>query len=349
MKKLILKIIKVLSLVLITLFISAIIYIFFTVPKLPDNTDKIVKEVINSPIPEFVKGKTGFIKNGKIKIWYESISPDTVNKGTILLFMGISNDALGWPQSFIDKLTSSGYQVIRYDYRGTGFSDWCIDWKKNPYSLKDLARDAKIILDSLNVKKVNLVGVSLGGMIAQEFAINFPDRSLSLTSIMSSGNILDKNLPPISKKIVAELIKVGIKYGIKKDIESQIKMQLAARTVLKGSASYDIDLKGISQQVFYNIKNRNGINPQASPQHHKATYESGSRYDKLKDLKMPVLIIHGLNDPFIPVQHSNFQASIIPGAKTKYFKNMGHDFPPYLEDSIVNEIDNLIGSIVNIK
>ncbi len=348
-KKLIFKVLKVLLLIFITIFISATIYIFFTGPKLPENTDQIVKEVINSPIPEFVKGKTGFVKNGKIKIWYESISPEKENKGTILLFMGISNDALGWPQTFLDKLTSSGHLVIRYDYRGTGFSDWCLDWKKNPYSLKDLATDAKIILDSLNVKKVNLVGVSLGGMVAQEFAINFPDRSMSLTSIMSSGNILDKNLPPISKKIVAELIKVGIKYGIKKDLESQIKMQLAARTVLKGSASYDIDLKGISQQVIYNIKKRNGINPQASPQHHKATYESGSRYDKLKDLKMQVLIMHGLNDPFIPVQHSKYQASIIPKAKIKYFKNMGHDFPPYLEDSIVNEIDNMIDSIDKIK
>lgn len=345
MQKIVIKVLKVLAIFFLAIIILAVVYIFFTGPKLPENTGSIVSEVINSPITEFVKGKTGFVKNGQVKIWYESISPDTVNKGTILLFMGISNDALGWPQTFIDKLTDSGYGVIRFDYRGTGYSDWCIDWKKKPYSLKDIATDAKIILDSLNVKKVHLIGVSLGGMVAQEFAINFPDHSLTLTSIMSSGNILDNNLPPISKKIVAELIKVGIKYGIKHDLSSQIILQLAARTILKGNAKYDLDIEGISRQVFYNIKKRNGINPEASAQHHQATYKSGSRYAQLKDLKIPVLIIHGLNDPFIPIEHSKYQASIIPGAKTKYFNNMGHDFPPYLEDSIVNEIDKLISSV----
>ena len=136
-------------------------------------------------MPNFVKGQTGYAVNNGTKIWYESILPTDTNKGAILLFMGISNDALGWPQPFIDNLVNSGYQVIRYDYRGTGLSSCVENWEEQPYSLTDLANDGKVILDSLKIEKVNLLGVSLGGMVAQEFAINFPERTSTLTSLMS--------------------------------------------------------------------------------------------------------------------------------------------------------------------
>jgi pimeloyl-ACP methyl ester carboxylesterase len=342
MKKYILKIFKILAITLLAIFLVIAFYVFFTGPKLPENTDEIVKKVISSELPEFIKGKADYIRSGDLKIWYESITPSETSKGTILLFMGISNDALAWPQSFIDKLVNSGYQVVRYDYRGTGLSDWVENWKEKPYSLADLANDAKIIMDSLKIKSANLVGVSMGGMVAQEFAINFPERTLSLTSIMSSGNIIDEKLPPISKKVVLDLVKTGIKYGIGKSDTKSIILQLAAREILKGKARYDLDIKLIAEQVLYNMKKRKGFNPLASEQHHEATYRSGSRYEKLKNLKIPVLIIHGTDDPFIPIEHSKKLASVIPHSKTKWFKNMGHDFPPVLEDSIVFEIDNLI-------
>ena len=160
-------------------------FIFFIGPKLPANTDTIIENVINTELPEFVKGKSGYVISDDHKIWYESITPKGSNKGAILLFMGMASDALGWPQTFIDKLVNSGYQVIRYDYRGTGLSDWIEGWKQKPYSLADLARDAETILDTLNIREAHLVGLSLGGMVAQEFAIKNKDRTLSLTSIMS--------------------------------------------------------------------------------------------------------------------------------------------------------------------
>ncbi|MDW7776816.1 MAG: alpha/beta hydrolase [Methanosarcinales archaeon] len=126
------------------------------------------------------------------------MTPKDSKKGTILLFMGMGSDALMWPQSFVDQLVDSGYQVIRYDYRGTGQSDWVEDWQQNPYSLVDLAKDAQIILDTLNVSKVHLVGLSVGGMVAQEFALENPDKTQTLTIIMSSGDIFDKELPEAS-------------------------------------------------------------------------------------------------------------------------------------------------------
>lgn len=329
---------------ILVLLIGLATYVALSAPKLPDHSNAIIEDVLSSALPEFIKGQAGYALNGGTKIWYESISPTDTNKGAILLFMGISNDALGWPQPFIDHLVNSGYQVIRYDYRGTGLSDWAENWEEQPYSLTDLANDGKIILDALKIEQANLLGVSLGGMVAQEFAINFPERTNTLTSLMSSGNILDKELPPISSKIVFELVKTSMRYGIFSGEKNTIKLHLSSRLILQGDAEYGTDVKGTAEQVLYNLRKRKGYNPNASKQHHEATYRSGSRYDKLKNLKLPVLIMHGLNDPFIPIEHSKKMATIIPKARTRWIENMGHDIPLNLIDEITNEIFTIIDS-----
>ncbi len=335
---------KIIGIVILIFLIGGISYIFLTVPQLPKNSDAIIEDIITSEVPRLVKGKSGYVVNNVTKIWYESISPKDTNKGAILLFMGISNDALGWPQAFIDRLVKSGYQIIRFDYRGTGLSDWMENWAEQPYSLKDLASDSKVILDSLKIEKAHLFGISLGGMVAQEFAINFPERTNTLTSLMSSGNILDKELTPISNEIVFKLIKTSIRYGVFPSEKNTIKLHISSRIILQGEAKYDIDVKGTATQVLYNLRKRSGYNPDASSQHHEATYRSGSRYDKLKRLEMPVLIMHGLNDPFIPIEHSEKMATIIPNARTKWFENMGHDIPVNLTDTICDEIIKFLNS-----
>ncbi|MCK5031127.1 MAG: alpha/beta hydrolase, partial [Thermoplasmatales archaeon] len=197
--------------------------------------------------------------------------------------------------------------------------------------------------DTLKISKAHLIGLSLGGMVAQEFAIENADRTLTLTSMMSSGNIVDKELPKISKGIVFDFIKIAIKYGIFQSEKNTIKLIVSAKVILRGDAQYDIDVKGTAEQVLYNLKKRKGYNPNVSSQHDEAAKLSGSRYDKLKDLKIPVLIIHGINDPLVSIEHSKKLASVIPNSKTKWYNNMGHDLPSNLIDSITKEI------ILNIK
>jgi pimeloyl-ACP methyl ester carboxylesterase len=337
------KLLVAIGLVLFVLLLSVIIYIFFTGPELPDDTDMIIDNVLTSAIPEFVKGESGFVVSDNYKIWYESITPKIVNKGVILLFMGMAADALEWPPRFIDRLLNSGYQVIRFDYRGTGMSDWVENWKEKPYSLTDLAKDSEEILDALKIREAHLVGLSMGGMVAQEFAIKNTDRAQSLTIMMSSGDIEDKNLPKVSKRIAFDFLKVGIKYGIFRSEKNTIKLLISARMILRGDARYDIDVKGVAERVLYNLRQRNGYNPNVSSQHDDAAKRSRSRYGKLKDLKIPVLIIHGMNDPLVPIAHGKKLAAVIPGSKTKWFDNMGHDLPPYLIDQICSEI------LLNIK
>lgn len=243
-----------------------------------------------------------------------------------------------WPQTFIDGFVNSGYRVVRFDYRGVGESDWVQNWRKRPYSITDLAGDARAILDELGIDRVHAVGMSLGGMVAEEFAFRYPDRTLTLTTLMSSGDIYDPALPQVSGSIVFDFTKIGIKYGLFPSEKNTIKMMLGAQVILRGDAKYDLDVRGTAERVLYILRERKGFNPDASKQHDRAARLWGAHYAQLKELHIPVLIIHGKNDPFVSIVHSRKLASIIPGAKVKWFDDMGHDLPPDLVDAIVGEI-----------
>lgn len=344
--KLLKKSIKYLGIILLFFIIGSSIYLYRTGPILPKDTDEILEKVIALPLPELIKGKTGFVNSKGINIWYESILPKESPKGVILLIMGISNDALGWPPKFIQSFVDSGYQVIRYDHRGTGLSDWIEDFdSEHPYSLSDMAFDGISILDVLQVEKANIIGVSMGGMIAQELTIKHPDRVQSLTSIMSSGNIFDEELPPISSEVAYDLIKVAIKYSVISTEKNKIKLHLASRSILTGDGYQNLNIKEISEQVLYNIQNRKGYNANVSQQHQAAVFTSGSRYDSLKNLKVPTLIIHGKEDPFIPIAHGIKCVNLIPNADSLWVDNMGHDIPneliPILSKKIIENFNRM--------
>lgn len=334
----VLKILKIGGLIFSLLLAALIVIIFFTGPELPGNSDQIVREVIHSGPPELVRGDSGTIVSDGHKIWYESVRPAGKRKGTILLFMGMASDALMWPQSFIDKLSAAGYQVIRFDYRGVGQSDRVADWKRSPYTLADLAKDARAVIDNLKVTKVHLVGFSMGGMVAQEFAIRYPQNTVSMVNLMSSGYIHDPALPRTSGMVAAKFLKIGIKYGLIPGEANMIRMMLASKIILRGNANYKIDVRNTANQVLYNLRRRNGYNPDVSAQHDMAVRLSGSRYARLKELRIPTLIIHGRNDPLAPIAHSEKLASIIPNARSEWIDNMGHDLPFGLVEPVGNMI-----------
>ncbi|MFC2104536.1 alpha/beta fold hydrolase [Bacteroidota bacterium] len=336
------KILKTFLISLISLFsivlIGMLIYLS-SILRLSSEVKTIIKEVVKSEVPEIINGETGFAINDNVKIWYESIAPKDSAKASVLLFMGIANDGLAWPDYFIQPFIDSGYQVIRFDYRGTGLSDWMTDWSKsNAYSLSDISADGIAILDKLKIKKAHIIGLSMGGMVAQETVINYPDRILSLISIMSSGYIQDPNLMGISMDIIKDFVKLGLKYGIIKSEKNSLKLQISARQLLMGDNQYTINYKKMSEQVLYNLRNRNGYNPKVSQQHIYATSLSGSRYEGLKKIEIPTLIIHGNSDPFIPIEHGKKCVELIPNAKALFIDGLGHDIPEEFSDTIVNSI-----------
>ena len=333
------KILKISAVPVIALLLSALLYTCVSVPKLSDDTLRTMEEVMDEPLPELVKGETGFAVSGNWKIWYERISPKDSPKGTVLLVMGAANDALAWPQRFVSAFTDAGYQVVRYDHRGTGFSTRLKEVKgTKQYTLNEMAQDPIAILDTLNIQKAHFVGASMGGMLSQLVAINHPDRTESLTSIMSSANLFDTLLPSPSPEILPKMISAVIKHGVFGGKKGKIKLQLVHKRILMGEAKGAISVRPGTEAALYTIEKHNGYHFSAGRLHQKAIETSESRYDALSKLNLPVLIVHGEQDPVIPIAHGKKMAKIIPNADSLWLDNMGHDVPDALIDTLCSKI-----------
>jgi len=195
-------------------FVGCQAYSCASIPKLSKENKQTIKEVLDEPLPEVVTGETGFVLNKGNKIWYEKIPAQSETKGTVLLIMGNGQDALAWPPDFVSNFTDAGYEVIRYDHRGTGLSEYGSTWKKkDPYTLTDMAGDAIAILDTLKIQKAHIVGASMGGMIAQIIALEKPERTETLISIMSSGDVMDPELSPMSDEVLPKMISAILNHG----------------------------------------------------------------------------------------------------------------------------------------
>lgn len=308
-------------------------------PKLSKAEKQIIRQVVRAPLPEMVGGETGFATSQEHAIWYERIRPNGPSKGVIVLIMGNGNDALSWPVSFVSSLVAEDYEVVRFDHRGTGLSTSTKKWKKkDPYSLDDMAGDVIAILDTLNVQKAHVVGASMGGMIAQLVAIKHPNRTASLTSIMSSGDVLDPELPPMSNEVVPKMVGAIFKYGFFGSKRGQIKRQIVQKKILMGKATGTIPIKPMAETSLYNLKKRDGYKLLSARHHYEAILNSSSRHEALSKLEIPVLLIHGVQDPVIPISHGKKLATLMPQADTFWVANMGHDFPETALPQIVGKM-----------
>lgn len=308
-------------------------------PRLSKSEKKTIREVVRKPVPQAVTGETGFAQSQEHSLWYERIRPAEPNHGAIVLIMGNGNDALSWPTSFVTSLVRQNYEVIRFDHRGTGLSTSTKRWKKkDPYSLQDMAGDVIAILDTLKIEKAHIVGASMGGMIAQLVAIHYPERTASLTSIMSSGYVQDPNLPPMSNEVVPKMVGAILNYGFFGNKKGQIKRQIVQKKILMGEATGAIPVQSLAETSFYNLKVRNGYKLMAARHHYEAILNAGSRYEALAQLEMPMLFIHGEKDPVIPIAHGKELAARLPRAETLWISNMGHDFPEEALPKIVEAI-----------
>ena len=323
------------STILLTVLAGAALYIIFSGPKLPPETDTILDEVLNSDLEGIITGQTGFVSASGLDIWYESIMPQGPSAGVVLLNISLAGNALDWPLDFVHTFVESGYQVIRYDQRGTGLSDWVQNWdRKQPYSLADMASDAVAVLDALYIQQAHVVGLSMGGMVAQEIAIQHPGRVASLTLMMTSGDVTDPDLPGLTSRYLIGLFVRGIpllKYRLMGGEKNLLKERIAKMlTVFRQD---ELDIKAITEVALYDLRQRRGVSIKAIFQHQAAVTVSGSRHEKLQAVNVPTLVIHGTADQFIPVEHGEKLVDIIPNAKGMWLEDVGHIFPfPNMDD-----------------
>lgn len=304
-------------------------------PGLPPGTDRMIARIRAAPLTGVVSGESGYAQSRGVRIWYESIPPIGAERGVILLNIALGASCLFWPPGFLRALSSAGYRVVRYDQRGTGASSRLPDWsRRHPYSLIDMAGDAIAVLDELGIARVHVIGLSLGGFIAQEIAIAHPERVRSLTLMSTSADPTDASIPgprawPLIKAAVAAL--PLLRYRVLGGEANLVKEVLAGLQAQGGDDP--VDMEEWTRIVLYDLRERGGLSLRALRQHQAAVTVTRSRYPLLGTITAPTLVIHGKNDAFVPIAHGRRLAEAIPTASGLWLEDTGHPFPyPHMRE-----------------
>jgi len=310
------------------------------------------------------------VEANNINIWYEEYGNQ--EKETILLIMGANANCMQWDQEFIDQLVSNDYHVIRFDNRDVGKTTWfgkepafnkflkilpnfllkmivnsifglAVDEKgrfkfsessQTQYDLSDMAKDAVSLMDVLKIEKAHIIGASMGGMITQIIALDYPERVLSITPIMTSPGVQNDSLSGPTKELL-EAIKKSFVFNLKGRIEDgvvEIYRQLTGSRFPFNEQEFREKLKPVIAH---------GNNPFAL--HGAAVGASPDRTSRLNEIKVPTLVIHGTEDAILPLDHGIAVADGITDSKRMIMEGVGHEIPEELLSEIINEI------VTNIK
>ena len=280
-----------------------------------------------------------------IQLEYETHGDPT--NPPLLLIMGLGAQLTLWPIELVEALVARGYHVIRYDNRDIGLSQKfgahgipkfrrvalmrLLGLRaKLPYRLTDMAADAMGLLDALGIKQAHVVGASMGGMIAQLVAATYPERVLSLTSIMSTtGN---RKVPPARKEAMAALLDRAPAGATLEDV---LPIGFRVSKAI-GSPGYPADETRLRERIERDFKR--SFYPEGAARQISAILDDGDRRKRLKAVKAPTLVIHGLDDPLVPVEGGRDTAAHIPGAQLLEIPGMGHDLPLGLVEQIADAI-----------
>jgi pimeloyl-ACP methyl ester carboxylesterase len=264
----------------------------------------------------------------------------------MLLIMGLGAQMIHWDDEFCRQLAARGFRVIRFDNRDIGKSSKLTGGKRltavellklrflkipvaAPYTLLDMAKDTIGLMDVLSIRTAHLVGASMGGMIAQEIAISFPQRVRSLTSIMSTtGN---PKVPPPTRE--ASAILMAPPPATKE--EYFVRFAQTWKILRGGSFPEDEALdRARAERTF-----ERGLNPAGVGRQLRAILASGSRKQRLAAVKAPTLVIHGTVDPLVRPEGGKDTAASIPGAKFLLVEGMGHALPIPMWPQVIDAID----------
>ncbi len=261
---------------------------------------------------------------------------DAYTRPVVLLIMGLGMQLVAWPQSFIEALVDAGYRVIRLDNRDIGLSQhfdhlgtpnllWAgLKYKlglrvRSKYTLHDMACDALGVLDVLGVGRAHVVGVSMGGMIAQRVAIAAPQRVISLTSIMSSSGA--KNLPQPQPEVTRVLLSRPASTAPEAVVDHYVKLFTAI-----GSPAYPTPEPELRERILQGVQR--SYHPQGTMRQMLAVVADHTRPEELARITCPTLVLHGKADPLVPFLHGEDTANRIAGAQLVGIEGMGHDLPP---------------------
>jgi pimeloyl-ACP methyl ester carboxylesterase len=264
----------------------------------------------------------------------------------LLLIMGLGAQMILWDDEFCEQLAARGFRVIRFDNRDVGKSSKLSGGKRltavellklrflkipvaAPYKLHDMAKDVIGLMDALHIDSAHLVGASMGGMIAQEIAISFPQRVRSLTSIMSTtGN---PKVPPPTREAAAMLM------APPPTTKEEYLLRFGQTWKVLRVGSFPLDEARDHERAERTFER--GLSPDGAGRQFRAILASGSRKERLPSVKAPTLVIHGTVDPLVRPEGGKDTAASIPGAKLLMIEGMGHAMPIPMWPQIIDAID----------
>jgi pimeloyl-ACP methyl ester carboxylesterase len=268
-------------------------------------------------------------QSGDIAIEYETFG-DPAHKA-VLLINGLGSQMTRWPEAFCALLVAEGLFAVRFDNRDVGLSSWVTDGRK--YLVADMAGDAAAVLDAVGKRAAHIVGISMGGMIAQEFASAFPARTLSLTSIMSAtGN------PDLPQPTPAAMETLNARPSNPSD--PNFIADTVARALAIGSPAYPWPEGALAARA--RAEAVRAFNPPGVARQMGAIRASGDRRPRLKTITAPTVVLHGADDPLVPVAGGRDTAANIPGAELRVIEGMGHDMPPALYGIFLDAIGRAV-------
>ena len=288
------------------------------------------------------------VKANGIAIEVEDTGADGSQQGrpAVLLIMGLGMQLVAWPPAFVKGLVDQGYRVIRFDNRDIGLSQHFDHLGvpnllfeslkhrvglpvKAPYTVHDMAADAMGVLDALGVGRAHVVGVSMGGMVAQRVALAAPERVLSLASIMSSSGA--RYLPGPKPHVLRALFSRPQGQGEGAIVDHYVKL---FRVI--GSPGYPLDEAALRERIL--VGTRRSFHPAGTLRQMTAIAADTRRADELSRIKSRTLVLHGKDDPLVPLACGHDTARRIPGAGLVTIDGMGHDLPPGVVERLLEPL-----------
>lgn len=265
--------------------------------------------------------RSGTAHNGDCEIHFD-VFGDPANP-TLLLVNGLGSQCINYADTWCELFAAHGLQVVRFDNRDVGLSSKFDDAPKGEYgeayTISDMAADGMAVLDALGVERAHVMGLSMGGMIVQTMAIEHPQRLLTMTSAMSTtGEDEYRKSTPRALELLLAPPATDREGFVLQWIDG---LHEWGSPEFADEARWRTDAERAFDRCFH---------PGGSPRQYLGVLASGSRAEKLRDVRVPTLVMHGDKDTLIDQIGGRRTAELIPGARFELIEGMGHDYPPQL-------------------
>ncbi len=287
-----------------------------------------------------------YARNGAVDIYYETFG----DRGdpALLLVHGLGSQCINYHTEWCERFVMRGFFAIRFDNRDVGLSTkfdhitpdvgavlQALRERKEPavpYRASDMADDAVAVLDDLRIARAHVMGLSMGGMIVQQLAIDHPERLLSMASVMSSTG--DPDVGQMAPEAFALLTALPAT-----DRAAYIAWQQKLQRLIGSPAHYDADrIARMAGDAF-----DRSFCPAGAARQMMAVLASGSRSEALRSVRMPALVMHGDADKLVDISGGRRTAECIPGAHFEVLEGMGHDYLPVYWDRWVRLVADHAG------